>query len=107
MAKTMDIKLSLTQKGQIALTCHGGGFRHIVEGVELDFLTTMMTVRFEGLSEPVQLACPVHEETVSCVLGQQLCAIGYYRESRLIGAFFVPFEVTNCPQQSGFRGSVQ
>lgn len=103
----MDIKLSVTNKGQLALTCHGGGFRHIVAGVELDFLTTMMAVRFEGIDEPVRLDCPVHEETVGRILDQQLCAIGYYRESNLIGAFFVPLEITNCPQRMGYAGSVQ
>jgi hypothetical protein len=100
----MDIRLFVSKNGQIALTCHDGAFASPVASVELDMLTTMLSLRLKD-SEAIELNCPVHEDCINRMLEQEICTVGFYLKDKLAGAMFVPFQVVNMPYD--FAGALQ
>jgi hypothetical protein len=101
----MDIRLFISKTGEIALTCHDGAFATPIAGVELDMLTTMLSVRLKDSEELIELNCPVDYNSIDLMLDQQICTVGFYLQNRLAGAMFVPFQVINKPYS--FGGVVQ
>lgn len=103
----MDIRLFVTEKGQIALTCHDGAFREPVEAIELDYTTTMLSIRLRNIEEPISLNCPVYHGALEHMLGQEICTIGFYLQGQLAGAMFVPFDIVNMPRYGRGRRKLQ
>ena len=98
----MDIRLFVTKQGQLALSCHDGAFQQPVESVQLDYMTTMMSIRLRGEDEAIELNCPVHQDVIDLLQGQSICTIGFYLQQKLAGAMFVPFHMTNLPGSGGY-----
>ena len=96
----MDIRLLVSKNGQIGLACHDGAFTKPIVAVELDALTTMLSLRLKDTEEAVELNCPVHEDCLNLMLDQHICTVGFYLKDRLAGAMFVPFHVVNMPYGS-------
>ncbi len=99
----MDIRLFVTQSGNIALACYDGAFAQPLEAVELDYQTTMLSLRLQGVEEPLTLNCPVHYDAIECVKNQDQCTVGFYLQNKLAGAMFVPFHIVNMPGRDGVR----
>ena len=97
----MDIRLFVTEGGQIALTCHDSVFSQPVAGVELDMLSTMLSIRLEDREDAIPLNCPVDYNMIEFMKAQEICTVGFYLGEKLAGAMYVPFTIANNPDDEG------
>jgi hypothetical protein len=96
----MDIKLFVTKNGIPSLVCYEQAFKELIESVELDYMTSFLSVNLATSNKSVELNCPVHYEVIHSIIDQDRCAIGFMIKGKLKGAILVPFNVVNLPENN-------
>lgn len=86
----MNIEIFVSPEGQVVLTCDGK-FEKEIDQVVLDGQTGTVTFVFKPDYEEWEPNCVIHEEICNKLRNQLFCAIGYFKENKLIASEYVRF----------------
>lgn len=88
----MDIRLYVSDAGDVYLACIDGVFDSPIEHVQLNHKTNFMALKFADMDEPVELNCQVDPELSDIVRKQESCILGLHLNGKVHSEFRFPLK---------------
>lgn len=86
----MNIEIFVSPQGHAVFTCHGE-FEKEIDQITLDGQTGTITFTFKPDYEEWEPNCVIHEDVCNKLQNQLFCAIGYFKDNKLIASEYVRF----------------
>lgn len=86
----MDIELFVSPQGHVVFTCHSA-FEQEIDHIKLDVTTGIVTFVFAPDYEEMEMNCVVHEDLCKKTQNQLFCALGYFKDGKLVASEYARF----------------
>ncbi len=86
----MNIELFISKKGQVVFTCHGE-FKKEISQIVVNQESGEITFIFKPDLEIWKPNCSIDQELCKKIQNQLFCAVGYYKNEKLVAGEYVRF----------------